>query len=431
MSDQGPEDPFRGVPFLSDIAKMIQSQGTFSWEAARQFAIAVASEGESEPNVDPLARIDLEQLIRVAELHVSQATGLTPSSTGRPLEALPVTRALWAHHTIEAYRPLFEDLAAALSAADEPIDDPSADFFGGLMKMLTPMMLGVTAGSMVGRLAQRAFGQYDLPIPRTASHQLLVVPSNLDRFAADWSLPIEDLRLWVCLSEVTTHSVLNVPHVRARMTDLMREFVSSYQPDPRALEDRLGGFDLGDPQSMAGLQSAFADPEVLLGATRSPTQDALVPQLEALVALVVGVTDHVMDSVGARSCRPTECSPRRCDDDASRAIRPTASSSRLLGLDADAASRCSAGRPSSTVWSSAPAPTASLVFGTRPPSCRHPQRSTRPASGSPASTSDRPDYRAGGSSGSSACPGGGSVIRCGLPPRGTHRRSHRDRRGVG
>ena len=300
MSDQGPEDPFRGVPFLSDIAKMIQSQGTFSWEAARQFAIAVASEGESEPNVDPLARIDLEQLIRVAELHVSQATGLTPSSTGRPLEALPVTRALWAHHTIEAYRPLFEDLAAALSAADEPIDDPSADFFGGLMKMLTPMMLGVTAGSMVGRLAQRAFGQYDLPIPRTASHQLLVVPSNLDRFAADWSLPIEDLRLWVCLSEVTTHSVLNVPHVRARMTDLIREFVSSYQPDPRALEDRLGGFDLGDPQSMAGLQSAFADPEVLLGATRSPTQDALVPQLDALVALVVGVTDHVMDSVGAK-----------------------------------------------------------------------------------------------------------------------------------
>jgi putative hydrolase len=300
VSDQGPEDPFRGVPFLSDIAKMIQSQGTFSWEAARQFAIAVASEGESEPNVDPLARIDLEQLIRVAELHVSQATGLTPSSTGRPLEALPVTRALWAHHTIEAYRPLFEDLAAALSAADEPIDDPSADFFGGLMKMLTPMMLGVTAGSMVGRLAQRAFGQYDLPIPRAASHQLLVVPSNLDRFAADWSLPIEDLRLWVCLSEVTTHSVLNVPHVRARMTDLMREFVSSYQPDPRALEDRLGGFDLGDPQSMAGLQSAFADPEVLLGATRSPTQDALVPQLDALVALVVGVTDHVMDSVGAK-----------------------------------------------------------------------------------------------------------------------------------
>ena len=300
MSDQGPEDPFRGVPFLGDLAKMIQSQGTFSWEAARQFAIAVASEGESEPNVDPLARIDLEQLIRVAELHVSQATGLNPSGTGRPLEALPVTRAIWAHQTIEAYRPLFEDLAAALSAPGEAEEDPSADFFGGLMKMLTPMMLGVTAGSMVGHLAQRAFGQYDLPIPRAASHQVLVVPTNLDRFAGDWSLPIEDLRLWVCLSEVTTHAVLNVPHVRARMTDLMREFVSSYQPDPRALEDRLGGFDLGDPQSMAGLQSAFADPEVLLGATRSPEQDALVPQLDALVALIVGVTDHVMDNVGAK-----------------------------------------------------------------------------------------------------------------------------------
>jgi len=304
VSDQGPEDPFRGVPFLADIAKMIQSQGAFSWEAARQFAIAVASEGESEPNVDPLARIDLEQLLRVAELHVTQATGLIPSGTGRPLEVLPVTRALWAHNTIEAYRPLFEDLAAALTTSDGPDpfvdDDPSADFFGGLMKMLTPMMLGVTAGSMVGRLAQRAFGQYDLPIPRAASHQLLMVPSNLDRFAADWSLPIADLRMWVCLSEVTTHAVLNVPHVRAEMTELMRSFVSSYRPDPRALEDRLGDFDLGDPHSLAGLQSAFADPEVLLGATRSSEQDALAPRLDALVALVIGVTDHVMDTAGAK-----------------------------------------------------------------------------------------------------------------------------------
>ncbi len=234
MSDQGPEDPFRGVPFLSDLAKMIQSQGAFSWEAARQFAIAVASEGESEPNVDPLARIELEQLVRVAELHVTQATGLIPASTGRPLEAVPTTRALWAHHTIEAYRPLFEDLAAALSTSDADDQDSGADFFGGLMKMLSPMMLGVTAGSMVGRLAQRAFGQYDLPIPRAASHELLMVPSNLDRFAADWSLPTADLRLWVCLSEVTTHAVLNVPHIRSAMTELMRSFVSAYRPDPRA-----------------------------------------------------------------------------------------------------------------------------------------------------------------------------------------------------
>ncbi|RPI06814.1 MAG: hypothetical protein EHM63_08405 [Actinobacteria bacterium] len=302
MSDEGPEDPFRGVPFLSDLAKMVGNQGTFSWEAARQLAIAVAAEGESESNVDPLARIDLEQLVRVAELHVTQATGLTASSTGRGLVPVPVTRALWAHHTIEAYRPLFEKLATALSAPgeqeDDP-DDPTASLFGGLMKMLTPMMLGVTAGSMVGRLAQRAFGQYDLPIPRAVSHELLIVPTNLDRFASEWSLPLEDLRMWVCLSEVTTHAVLGVPHVRAELTELMQTYVSGYRPDPHALEDRLGSLDLGDPQSLGGLQAAFADPEMLLGATQSDEQRALLPRLDAIVALLIGVTDHVMDSVGA------------------------------------------------------------------------------------------------------------------------------------
>ncbi len=38
---------------------------------------------------------------------------------------------------------------------------------------------------------------------------------------------------------------------------------------------------------------------MLLGATRSEEQHALLPRLDALVALVVGVTDHVMDTVGA------------------------------------------------------------------------------------------------------------------------------------
>jgi putative hydrolase len=44
----------------------------------------------------------------------------------------------------------------------------------------------------------------------------------------------------------------------------------------------------------------FADPEVLLGAVRSERQKALLPQLEGLVAVVVGYVDRVMDVVGAR-----------------------------------------------------------------------------------------------------------------------------------
>ena len=40
------------------------------------------------------------------------------------------------------------------------------------------------------------------------------------------------------------------------------------------------------------------DPEMVLGAVRSPDQEALLPHLEALVAVVIGYVDHVMDDIG-------------------------------------------------------------------------------------------------------------------------------------
>ena len=57
-------------------------------------------------------------------------------------------------------------------------------------------------GSLVGHLALQAFGQYDLPIPRPPSHEILVVPATIDRFAEEWSLPVDELRLWVVLQEI-------------------------------------------------------------------------------------------------------------------------------------------------------------------------------------------------------------------------------------
>jgi putative hydrolase len=171
-----------------------------------------------------------------------------------------------------------------------------------MLEMFQPMVLAMTAGSMVGHLARRTFGQYDLPIPRPATganaDELLLVVPNLDEFAAEWSLPPEDLRLWICVHEVAHHAVLGVPHVRARMDDLLLQYVSSFRNDPGALEDRIGQIDLSDPNALANLQEVIGSPDVILGAITSPEQDRRRPQLEALVATVVGVVAHVGDVVG-------------------------------------------------------------------------------------------------------------------------------------
>lgn len=304
MSGSGPEDPFGGIPFLGDLARMLQSQGSGGWDAARQFAVQIATGGEPEDNPDPMDRIALQELSRVAELNVGNATGLDVAQTGRPLSVVPVTRAEWARRTIDAWRPLLETLSASLTGpalaqgantADIDDDDPSAAVLGGLFSMLGPVMLGLQAGSMVGHLASRSLGQYDLPIPRPASDELVLVARNVAAFGDEWSLPTDDLRLWICLSEVTTHAVIGVPHVRERLWALLEQHVSSFSIDTSTLEAQL---EMIDPTNPEALQIALGDPDALLGTIQSEAQRALLPNLSALVAVMVGYVDHIMDSVG-------------------------------------------------------------------------------------------------------------------------------------
>jgi putative hydrolase len=279
---------------------MLQSSGPVSWDAARQFAVQVATDGTSEPNPDPIERIKFEELARIADLHVANVTGLATSTTGRVVTVLPVTRGEWARRTLDAWRPLLERLSTSLTAAGtagqgEPGEDPLTSLLQGFSAAFGPLLFGMQAGAMVGHLATRTLGQYDLPIPRPSSDELLVVSANIDAFGEEWSLPIDDLRLWICLSELTTHAVLGLPHVRRRLDELLLEYVGGFSVDPAALESRLGEVDPTDPQA---LQRALGDPAALLGAIQSPAQQAQLPRIEALVATIVGYVDWVMDTVG-------------------------------------------------------------------------------------------------------------------------------------
>jgi putative hydrolase len=310
VSDLGPtgddepdRNPFQGMPLFGDLAKLIQNQGPIAWDPARQFALSIATGGVSEPNLDPVVRMNLEQLARVAELQVSQAMGRSVS-----VQVVAVNRTQWTLRTLEHFKPLFERLAQTLrqnrddeSATDE-LDGLSADdplgFLAPMMQMIEPMMLGMTAGSMVGHLAMRSFGQYDLPIPRPGN-EIMLVPANIDEFGQEWSLPEDQLHLWMCLHEVAHHAVLSIPHVRDRLTALIQEYVAGFQTDPHALENKLTELDLSGPEGLAGVQNVFSDPEVLLGAIQSPSQRELLPRIEALVAVIAGYVDHLMDQIGS------------------------------------------------------------------------------------------------------------------------------------
>ncbi len=301
VSDDPQPNPFEGMPFFGELGKMFAQQGPLSWDTARQVAMMSATGGEAEPNVDPQIRIKIEQLARVADLQVSTRTGLSTSTSGSGLVISPVTRSQWVQTSLEAWRPLFERLAEALADdEDEAQPDPTdpTGFMAPLMKMIGPMMLGMTAGGLLGQLARRSFGQYDTPVPRAPSDEILVVPANIAGFGDEWSLDTDDLYLWICLYEVIHHAVLGIPHVRHRLEQLLNDYLDGFIADPGALENKLEQLDPTSMGDMSGFQELFADPEVLLGALRSPVQEAVLPRLVTLTSTIVGYVDWTMDQIG-------------------------------------------------------------------------------------------------------------------------------------
>ncbi len=295
----GPANPFSMFPMFGDLAKALGSQGPLNWDAARQFAILGATQGRPESNVEPTVRIAYADLARVAGMHVNDVTG---SDTAFP-EPRVVTPGHWATETLDAYRPLFTDLATALSQqpADDEAADPMLQMMSGLSRMLAPAMTGMAVGSMVGALAQRVFGLHDVPIPRDRD-EVVLVGSTIDAFASEWDIPVDEMRLWVLAHELSGHQVFSFAHIKATLMGLIRAHASGFRPDPGAIADKLGGIDPfgGGDDPIEALQQAFADPEILLGAVRSPEQIALQPRLDAAVATVVGYTDWVVDAVAAR-----------------------------------------------------------------------------------------------------------------------------------
>lgn len=352
MSDDSgpPENPFGDIPFLGPMANLFGGGVPDPWTGAKQIAGSVASGGASEPNVDPGDRIAYEQLARVAELHVSRVTGLDVASGATP-PIRPATRYEWAMVTLDAYRPLLQTMGDAMSknmasggedflpseGSEIPGMPFGGDFMAQIMGMLGPMLLSMTAGSMVGHLARTNLGSYDLPLPRSEANELLVVHANIEAFTEEWSVPTDDMRLWVCLHEYLHHTILRLPHVHDRISRLTADYVSAFESNPGAIGDQLGGIDPSNPESLGELEGLMSDPEALMGVVQSDAQRAMLPEINALLAAIVGYVDHMMDSIGG-----TLIGSYRMLSEALRRRRVSADPTdrflqRMLGLELDQA----------------------------------------------------------------------------------------------
>lgn len=297
MSDMS--NPFDGL--LGDLLKIIGGHGGASpWlDSAKALAVNVANGDEPEGNVEPIERIAYETIAPVATLHVAELV----ASPLAPVVVEPVTRAAWALAQLEAWTPMIEQVVAAQSAAtgqsmsqfSQEGDGHVPPILGQFASLLGPMMLGLQFGSAAGHLAERALGSYALPLPWPRTAPVYVVASNVTRFASDWSLPIEDVRLFGVTREIVGSVALGTPSIAARVSELLQAAMADALANQASVMERLSG--AGDPEA---LQAMMNDPEAMLAELVAPTTSASSAALTAATTALAAYFDYVATTVASR-----------------------------------------------------------------------------------------------------------------------------------
>ncbi|MBJ7382718.1 MAG: zinc-dependent metalloprotease, partial [Acidimicrobiia bacterium] len=264
---------------------------------------------------------ELIELARIAGDYVANETGVTEVLSA-PVKVIGAPE--WARMHLGSLRLLLETFATTLSGSLEAAQesdsehglafDPTllppelagplsalglnmggADPFGGIMKMIAPILLGTQAGSMIGSLARNALGRYDLPLPTSDAPGPTFVLANLLEFESEWSIEPQDLRLYIALHEAVHTSIRCRPWVQSALARIANEYVSGFDIDVARLEEQFGGLDPTNPESIA---AAAEQPDAILGAMRSPRQEPAARSLRCFVIAMVGYGDCILEHLG-------------------------------------------------------------------------------------------------------------------------------------
>jgi coenzyme F420 biosynthesis associated uncharacterized protein len=294
-----PEEAFADVPLLREIQRVLLSgSGPINWELARQVGIASATWGREDARPTEEDQRGFEGAVRMAELAVADLSGMDPPDEVTRVRA--VHRAEWVEANVRGLRGLFEpsaermDRALAQARGEAMGDAPEGtQMLEAVLGRMTPLLAGTQVGAVLGFLAQRVLGQYELPLPRSEQPGLLFVVPNIAAFQTEWSLPSDQFRAWVAMHETAHAFDLGRPWVREHFAGLVREVAEAMEFDLGSLQERLEGLDLSDPSKLTEALGG----DLLTGAL-SDEQRLLLRRVQAFMAAAEGHADHVMAVLG-------------------------------------------------------------------------------------------------------------------------------------
>ncbi|GAB2573438.1 zinc-dependent metalloprotease [Streptomyces capparidis] len=260
---------------------------------------------------------ELRRHAEASERHVRAFTSMAPPEGAPELGGTPVLivdRPGWIRANVagfrEVLRPLFDKMA------DRRANVPG----GAVLSAVGGKVTGVEVGMLLSFLASRVLGQYetfarashDLPAgPENAGPgaprqgRLLLVAPNIVHVERELDVDPHDFRLWVCLHEETHRTQFSaVPWLRDHIEGEIQSFLAETEMDPGTLLERVRqaaqsftGASGGDGEGDQDVDRPEGGRSVL-EIVQTPAQREILARLTAVMSLLEGHADYVMDGVG-------------------------------------------------------------------------------------------------------------------------------------
>jgi putative hydrolase len=294
-----PEELLGKMPLFAELQKLMNwSGGPVNWDLARQGAISSLAPGHQPTSA--AERSAAAEALRLADVWLDGVTDL-PSGIER---TLVWSRVEWVEQTLPAWSalidPLAEKVVAAMTDALPAEAQAMAGPIAGIMGRMGGVMFGAQVGQALGKLAEEVLTSTDVGLPLAPPGSGVLVPQNLDVFAAGLDRPADEVRLFVALREAASQRLFaHVPWLRQQLQDAVHAYARGIRIDREAIErgigeamgggmgGGMGGFDPSDPEALQRLMP-------LLEPEETPAQQMALRRLETLLALVEGWVDTVV-----------------------------------------------------------------------------------------------------------------------------------------
>lgn len=285
--------------------------GLIEWERVRRMARQIVN--EEAPGAEWHAQ--WEEYYRGM---VARCYPLITAEMGRPLPA-PVdkidafSRTEWIDANITNFQQLFEPIEAIYKRVQNP-----GSFSTMLMGEVSQALLSSQLGVLLGYLAKRVLGQYDLSLlgkePVTEGRLYFVEP-NIGAVQTELGLDPDDFRLWIALHETThAYEFEAYPWVREHFNSLLEEYFGYLSDDLMQFGASFGGARGLLDRARANLSNGESWIEMVM----SPEQRVLFSKLQALMSIIEGYSNYIMNAVGERLLPSYNTIKERIEQRASR-----------------------------------------------------------------------------------------------------------------